>query len=124
MRRLILATVLLLVVGGCSVETAAGAHYVLRESAVDGPNRLSASGEETFSVENTGEYSHTLVITDDTGQVIAATGLVESGEQTSLRVDLEPGKYVFSCRIVSQDGEGNLIDHFELGMHRTVSVGS
>lgn len=123
MRRLILASVLLLMVG-CSVETAADAQYVLREGAIDGPDRLSVSGEETLRVENTGEYSHTLVVTDDTGQVIAATGLVESGEQTSLQVDLEPGKYVFSCRIVSQDGEGNLIDHFEGGMHRTVSVGS
>ena len=123
MRRLILASVLLLMVG-CSVETAADAHYVLREGAIDGPDRLSVSGEETLRVANTGEYSHTLVVTDDTGQVIAATGLVESGQQTSLQVDLEPGKYVFSCRIVSQDGEGNLIDHFEGGMHRTVSVGS
>jgi methionine-rich copper-binding protein CopC len=117
------ASVLLLMVG-CSVETAADAHYALREGAIDGPDRLSAAGQETFRVQNTGEFSHTLVITDDTGQVIAASGLVESGEQTSLRVDLDPGKYVFSCRIVSQDGEGNLIDHFEGGMHRTVSVGT
>ncbi|HEX9865870.1 MAG TPA: hypothetical protein VGC03_12975 [Acidimicrobiia bacterium] len=123
MRRLMFASVLLLMVG-CSVETAADAHYALREGAIDGPDRLSAAGQETFRVQNTGEFSHTLVITDDTGQVIAATGLVESGEQTSLRVDLDPGKYVFSCRIVSQDGEGNLIDHFEGGMHRTVSVGT
>lgn len=123
MRRLIMASVLLLM-AGCSVETAADAQYILREGAIDGPSRLFSKGEENLMVDNTGEFSHTLVVTDDTGQVIAATGLVESGEQTSLRVDLEPGKYVFSCRIVSQDGEGNLIDHFERGMHRTVSVES
>ena len=121
MRRFVLASMLLLLVG-CSAGTAADANYILREGAIDGPSRLAASGEETLRVENTGEFSHTLVITDDTGQVIAATGLVESGEQTSLRVDLDPGKYVFSCRIVSQDGEGNLIDHFERGMHRMVNV--
>jgi hypothetical protein len=37
-------------------------------------------------------------------------------------VSLNSGTYVFSCRIVSQDDEGNLIDHYELGMNRTVTV--
>jgi uncharacterized cupredoxin-like copper-binding protein len=54
--------------------------------------------------------------------VIAATDLVVPGAEATLEVDLQPGTYVFSCRIVSQDDEGNLIDHFESGMHRTVTV--
>ena len=115
----------LITIAGCSAQTAAGgAEYVLRESAIDGPSRLALSGPTTLHATNIGEFSHTLVVTDDRGQVIGATGLVAAGDEATLEVDLAAGTYVFSCRIVAEDNEGNLLDHYELGMHRTVNVGS
>lgn len=119
----VLAAVALVLIAACSSPVMAGAaDYVLRESAVDGPSTLGPAGPTTLHATNTGDYSHTLVVTDSSGTVIGATGLVESGEQAALDVDLRAGIYVFSCRIVSEDGEGNLIDHYEQGMHRTVTV--
>jgi uncharacterized cupredoxin-like copper-binding protein len=117
------ATVVLILIAACSTQTASGAaDYVLRESAIDGPSSLTGSTETTLQVSNTGEYSHTLIVTDENGDVMGATGLVGSGEETTLEVDLAPGTYVFSCRIVAEDDEGNLRDHYEAGMHRTVTV--
>lgn len=117
-----LAAGALLVVAACSTQAVAQPDYVLREGAIDGPSRLAVSSPSMIQVNNTGDYSHTLVVTNDSGQVIGATGLVESGAETTLEVDLEAGTYVFSCRIVAQDDEGNLNDHYEQGMHRTVVV--
>jgi plastocyanin len=117
------ATVIfMLLVTACSTQSAPISGYGLREGAIDGPNRLTVAQSSALQVINTGEYSHTLVVTDENGEVLAATGLVGSGEETTLEVDLEPGTYVFSCRIVAEDDEGNLIDHYEQGMHRTVTV--
>jgi hypothetical protein len=118
-----LATAALILTTACSTQTGSdAADYVLREGAIDGPSNLIGLSETTLHVSNTGEYSHTLIVTDEEGEVMGATGLVESGEETTLEVDLEPGTYVFSCRIVAEDDEGNLRDHYEEGMHRTVVV--
>lgn len=122
MRRLALLMAAILL-GACSAQVSAEPGYVLREGAIDGPNQMVAAAPATIQVENTGEYSHTLLVTDQRGEVLAATGLIDSGARTSLEVDLEAGIYVFSCRIVSQADDGSLVDHFEQGMHRTVTVG-
>jgi methionine-rich copper-binding protein CopC len=113
---------ILVAVAACSAPAAAGGDYLLSEGLIDGPSSLSGAGASTLHVSNVGEFTHTLVVTDDEGEVIAATDLVVPGAEATLEVDLQPGTYVFSCRIVSQDDEGNLIDHFESGMHRTVTV--
>jgi hypothetical protein len=54
--------------------------------------------------------------------VVAATDLVAPDENARLEVDLAAGVYSFTCRIVAQDSEGALIDHFESGMHASVRV--
>ncbi|MGH8872052.1 MAG: hypothetical protein ACRDWS_08765 [Acidimicrobiia bacterium] len=120
MRRGLLALTLL-VVAACTGQTEAGSEYHLSEWAIDGSDRLAA-GPVSIEVENGGDYSHTLVVTGDGGQVIGATGLVDSGATTVLELDLAAGTYVFSCRIVAEDDEGNLSDHYERGMYRTVTV--
>jgi hypothetical protein len=126
MRRTVLGAGLVLVLAitaGCSTPVVTGdADYILTEGVIDGPNRLDISGPTTLHATNIGEYSHTLVVTDDRGQVLAATGLIPSGTEATLEVDLSPGVYVFSCRIVAEDDEGVLIDHYEQGMHLTVDV--
>jgi len=121
MRRLV--ALALLVVVGCSAETSAENHYALSEWAIDGPSRLSAADVVTLSVENTGEFRHTLLVTSESGEVVGATGVIDSGNRATLELDLAAGTYSFSCRIVAQDGEGNLSDHYQKGMFRTVVVG-
>jgi hypothetical protein len=118
--RLALALVLLT---ACSTITNSDPEYGLSEGVIDGPDHLGGAAADVLHIENYGEFTHTLVVTNDQGVVMAATGLIESGEETELAVDLQPGTYVFSCRIVAQDDEGNLIDHYEGGMHRMVTVG-
>ena len=118
MRRL--AACVLLTIVACSTGSESE-RFVLEEWAVSGPERLAA-GVDAVTVENSGEWSHTLVVTTEGGQVVAASGLIESGAGTDLEVALQPGAYVFSCRIVAEDDEGVLSDHYERGMNRRVIV--
>ena len=118
MRRL--AACVLLTIVACSTGVESD-RYVLEEWAVGGPERLAA-GVDAVNVENSGEWSHTLVVTTEGGLVVAASGLIESGAITALEVSLHPGAYVFSCRIVAEDDEGGLSDHYERGMNRRVIV--
>jgi hypothetical protein len=124
MRRRVALLLTVLALAACAGDAQPVSGYNLREGAIDGPSRLTAAEAATIDVSNTGEYAHTFVVTDMDGVVIMATGLVQPSEQTALEADLEPGTYVFSCRIVAEDDEGNLVDHYEQGMHRTVSVES
>jgi hypothetical protein len=121
MRRLV--ALALLVVVGCSAETSAENHIALSEWAIDGPSRLGAADVFTLSVENTGEFRHTLLVTSESGEVVGATGVIDSGDRATLELDLAVGTYSFSCRIVTQDDKGNLSDHYQRGMFRTVTVG-
>jgi hypothetical protein len=120
MRRLL--ALALLIVAGCTAQTGSADHYVLSEWAIDGPGRLGAAGTVTLTIENLGEFRHTLVVTSESGEVVGATGVIASGDQASLELDLATGTYNFSCRIVAQDDEGNLSDHYQRGMYRTVVV--
>ena len=120
MRTRLLALTLLMIVA-CSTQSSPGDGYVLSEWAIDGPVRLEA-GTPSLTVENAGEWGHTLIVTTDAGEVVGATGLIDAGATATLDLDLAAGTYTFSCRIVAEDDEGNLSDHFEQGMYRTVVV--
>ncbi|MGA7098239.1 MAG: hypothetical protein WB245_11815 [Acidimicrobiia bacterium] len=120
MRKVVLGLGLALL-AACSTTQATDSGFTLHEWSVDGPAHLTA-GTDAITIHNTGEYNHTLVITNDSGEVIAATGLVAPGTDAVLPADLGPGTYTFSCRIVAADDEGNLIDHYERGMYRTVTL--
>lgn len=119
-RRLLAVGAALIAMTGCT-DAAAGGSFDLVEFAVDGPATLSAS-PGSVEVTNSGRFPHTLVVTDSEGSVVAATSLVQPGDSAGLDLDLQPGTYSFTCRIVAQDSEGRIIDHFEEGMHTTVSV--
>jgi plastocyanin len=109
-----------LTVVSCAATTAEGS-FDLIEFAVNGPAELSAD-PQTVTVTNSGLFPHTLVVTDGDGAVVAATPLIQSGEAADMTLDLEPGQYSFTCRIVAQTPDGDLVDHFEEGMARTVTV--
>lgn len=113
---------LLFVLGGCSGTTQSGpSAYDLTEFAVSGPSKVDP-GASTMTVSNSGDFPHTLVIADETGRVVAATDLIEPGEVVDLSVSLDPGEFQFTCRIVAEKPDGQIVDHFEAGMSRTVRV--
>lgn len=82
------------------------------------------SGRVDVTVANVGEFPHTLVVTDETGQVVSASDLILPGEGVRTTLDLEAGEYRFTCRIVSELPDGSLLDHFEAGMDAGVVVRS
>lgn len=111
---------LLVALTGCS-ETIAGGDFALAEWSISGPSELPGD-IGSVGVTNSGSFPHTLVVTNTSGEVVAATDLIPPGESTEIALDLEAGRYSFTCRIVAQDSEGEIVDHFEAGMNRTVSV--
>jgi hypothetical protein len=120
MKRAIVALGLLAVACG-TAPTASSSAVVLTEGHIAVDTSHFVAGEVTLAISNAGEFAHTLVVTEDGGAVLAATGLIGPGEQTTLEVDLVPGSYQFSCRIVSSF-EGEVFDHYQLGMMARVEV--
>lgn len=116
-----LLAVVLLALCACAGSTASDS-FELSEFSVLGPDHLDA-GENAIAVTNNGLYTHTLVVTDSSGKVVGATSLVQPGETASLDVELAPGQYSFTCRIVAENSDGNLVDHYEAGMNALVQVG-
>lgn len=119
--RVLFRLILVASITSCVGPTAASGTFDLIEYEIVGPSRLDTT-LNAIEITNSGEFPHTLVITDASGQVVAASSLTSPGESTELPLDLEPGRYNFTCRIVAQSPDGELIDHFEQGMSTTVSV--
>ncbi len=117
MRRLVL---LALVVVACS-PAAGDDGFVLSEFSVDGPRGVTP-GRVDLAISNEGEFGHTLVVTDDAGHVVASTDVLPGGTGTTLAVDLDPGEYQVSCRIVVETPDGRLVDHYEQGMYAPLTV--
>lgn len=116
--------VLVLVVSACgpAAPGASSTPVVLTEGAITVVHPSLASGRVSLEIDNVGQYGHTLVVTRDTGAVVAATGLIAPGTATTLEVDLAPGAYQFSCRIVATGPDGGVLDHYQLGMKAAVRV--
>lgn len=119
MRRLTLLLALSLACGGPAATEAPT--VILDEYTVETPARWSAGGV-SLSVENGGEIPHTLVVTDEEGRPVVASEVLAPGDAVDLHLDLPPGRYVVSCRIVLARPDGVLSDHFAAGMARTVDV--
>lgn len=119
--RLTLVAGLLVALAACSGSAATESGFDLAEWQVAGPEEMSAD-TDSVDVSNSGSLPHTLVVTDSSGNVMAATDLIGPGDSTEMTLDLDPGTYSFTCRIVAQDPEGEIVDHFEAGMNTTVSV--
>ncbi len=120
MLRRVLVVMLSVALCACAGSTVEGG-FELSEFSIVGPGLLDA-GDNTISIANIGLYAHTLVVTDSSGGVVAATPLVQPGETISLEVDLAPGRYSFTCRIVAEAPDGNIVDHYEAGMNTLLDV--
>lgn len=112
--RLVLA---LLVIGACS--SGSGADVRLSEFAIEAG---AATAGSTVVVANDGEFAHTLLVTDADGAVVAGTEVLTPGSSTELVLDIAPGTYQFTCRIVVETGDGRIVDHFAEGMQTEVTV--
>ena len=88
----------------------------LQDGSLNPSARSVIAGEVNLEAENYGNFTHTLVVTTEGGEVIAASGLIPPGETQELELHLPPGNYQLSCRIVAQTEDGSLIDHFQMGM--------
>lgn len=119
--RISLVAGLLVALTACSGSAAPETGFDLAEWQIAGPEEMSADSGSAV-VSNSGSLPHTLVVTDPSGHVMAATDLIDPGDSTEIALDLDPGTYSFTCRIVAQDSEGGIVDHFEAGMNTTVSV--
>jgi len=116
MRRLGAIAVIGLALAGCVDTGAASDGFTLREYAIEVPSTRIEAGRVPLSIVNTGTFSHTMVVTDDAGRAIAATATIAPGEPVQLVVDLVPGTYHVSCRIVVQLPDGTIVDHYQAGM--------
>lgn len=121
MRRFI-CVMLMFGIFGCSTPPVELSHVDLAEFSVTVEAEVLQAGLVDLSIENFGQYPHTLVISTVAGSVLAATDLILAGEQRGLQIDLVPGDYMFTCRIVNSDGEGGVIDHYQEGMSAIVEV--
>jgi hypothetical protein len=120
--RLIGLLLLVLLVTSCAQEAVTETHVDLGEFYVSVEGEPLEAGVVTLTVENYGEYPHTLVISSVTGAVLAATEIIPAGDEVQLQLNLTPGDYSFTCRIVNGDGAGGVIDHYQEGMSAPVAV--
>lgn len=111
----------MIVLAACTSGSPTASDIALTEFDVQMRSELT-SGTTTLSIRNEGEFGHTVVVADESGQVVAATGLIGSGEVDEMTVDLTEGRYEFTCRIVFQNEDGSVSDHYEQGMRATVTV--
>jgi iron uptake system component EfeO len=94
----------------------------LFDSSIEASATHLLAGDIRIEIVNRGEFTHTLVITTSDGGVVTATDLLAPGDGTSIDVALAAGDYQFTCRIVSQTSDGRIIDHYQNGMVRAVTV--
>ena len=113
---------LVLAFGACAGQGSSRGEVELAEFYVTSEHDTLKAGTVELTVENYGEFTHTLVVSDATGAVIAATDLIEPDAETVLTIDVEPGAYTFTCRIVKGLDDGTVVDHYERGMVSTVEV--
>jgi hypothetical protein len=122
MRRLAAFTVIAAALAGCSEPVSESGTVVLDEYTIDLSGSVFTGDAVSLAVENAGEFAHTLVVTRRDGSAVAATATVPPGSTAELVLDLEPGKYQVSCRIVVQLADGTIIDHYEQGMVASLRV--
>lgn len=114
--------VLLGLVGACGSQPVANTEVEIGEFWISPADRVLQVGSVELLVENSGEFSHTLVVSDASGTVIGATDLIGPEAESILTVDLLPGSYTFTCRIVKGRDDGTIVDHYQLGMTASIEV--
>jgi hypothetical protein len=113
---------LITVLGACSEPGVSSTEIEVGEFWISAGDRVLRAGTIDLSIENYGEFPHTLVVSDAAGIVIAATDLIGPEAETALTVNLAPGSYMLTCRIVKGLEDGTVVDHYQEGMAASVDV--
>ena len=113
---------LIAVLGACSEPGVSSSEIEVGEFWISAGDRVLRAGTIDLVVENYGEFPHTLVVSDAAGIVIAATDLIGPDAETGLTLNLQPGSYMFTCRIVKGQEDGTVVDHYQEGMAASVDV--
>jgi len=114
---------LVLLLAACSAAPpASSATFDLDEYEIHSSADTFSSGHIVLEVDNEGEFPHTLVVTRSDGSVVQAIDPLAPGSDESLALDLPPGSYQVSCRIVVQLPNGSIVDHFQHGMYMQIKV--
>ncbi len=95
---------------------------VLEEFRITVGSDTVTAGPTTWTVRNDGDDYHTLVVEDATGDSLAAVGPLAPGQAATLTVDLQPGRYYLTCRLVETEDDGTVEDHLDEGMLASVTV--
>jgi hypothetical protein len=116
----------LLAVAACATKAPppTEAKVDLYEYRIETEQPALAAGLVEIEVLNEGSRWHTLVVSKVGAETVAATPIIPPGTTHHLKLDLEPGIYEFTCRLVATKDDGALVDHFELGMVTRVTVGA
>ena len=124
-RTLVMVTVLFTMTACAGVPDGSGSQIgvTLEEFSIGLTESVWTAGPISLDVDNQGEFSHTVVVTSETGTVIETSPVLAPGDAATLELDLEPGTYHLTCRIVAETPDGDLVDHYEHGMHAAVVVG-
>ena len=123
MKRLLgLAIAVAVLFPACSAAQASSTIDVdLLEFSIETSSGVYTPGDVQLNITNSGQFPHTLVVTDASGHVVRATDLIHPGQALEIELGLPAGTFEFTCRIVTQGDGGVLFDHFEEGMHARVA---
>ncbi len=114
--------VALLVAACAGAPPASTMDVTLEEFSIRTSSSTLAAGGAELTIRNVGSFGHTVVITDERGTVVSATDVIPSMEDVTLPVDLQAGTYQLTCRIVFENDEGDIVDHYERGMRTGLDV--
>lgn len=118
------AALLVLTLAACSADAATDRLTAnLDEWNIELSSETFRPGEVSITVQNAGEFAHTLVVEASDGTVVAATEVIAPGDASDLDLILDGTGYRFTCRIVASGEDGAVVDHFEEGMAAAVNPG-
>ena len=123
MKRLLLLAAMVVAPACSSDRPASVIDLDLHEFGISPSSEVFETGSVELRAVNSGQFAHTIVVTDASGEVVDASDLIAPDERLTVTVDLDEGTYRISCRIVSSSPDGELFDHYELGMITDVHSG-
>ena len=123
--RLALLLVICASVIACSTNPTSGPIAIeLGEFYIAPESDSVLAGQVTLEVSNDGQFPHTVVVATSAGEVVAASEVIAPDSSFKLALDLHPGTYQLTCRIVFKGDDGRLIDHYQEGMGALIHVES
>lgn len=97
----------------------------LREWAVVPASTTIKSGKVTFEAKNTGTINHELRVKRLGGAAPTVVDVIPSfpaGQTKSKEFTLTPGRYELSCELADPGPGGQIINHYQNGMHIEITV--